>query len=197
MLFLFLAACAPEPDPEGTVEDECFDGEDNDLDGEIDCDDAGCRDLAECGSANTVLFINEFMASNESTIGVDVGDGVDFPDWIEIYNPNDEDVDLGGWYLTDDLSNPQKHLMPAGVIVPAGGFTLLWADDDEEDEGSDHLGFHLAVEGEAVGIYRPNGSPADTLTYEAQVPDISAARITDGGDEWELTDEPTPGESNG
>ena len=77
-LFLFLSACAPEPDPEGTVEDECFDGEDNDLDGEIDCDDAGCSEVADCSSASTVLFINEVMASNESTIATDLGD---YPDW--------------------------------------------------------------------------------------------------------------------
>ena len=193
MLFLLLA-CAPEPDPEGTTEDECFDGEDNDLDGEVDCEDAGCSDLSACASSSAILFINELMASNSSTIATPEGA---FSDWIEIYNPGDEDVDLTGWSVTDDLSAPTKHVMPSGVVVPAGGWVLLWSDDDEETAGPDHLGFHLAIEGESFGIYRPDGSPADTVSYDAQVPDVSAARTTDGGDEWEITDEPTPGESNG
>ena len=53
------------------------------------------------------------------------------------------------------------------------------------------------MEGESLGLYAPDGTPVDTLDYEAQAPDISVARVPDGSDTWELRDEPSPGESNG
>ena len=43
------------------------------------------------------------MASNGDTIADEDGD---FEDWIEIYNPGIEPVNLAGWGLSDDLNVP-------------------------------------------------------------------------------------------
>ena len=51
-------------------------------------------------------------------------------------------IDLGGMYASDDPINSRKWMFPPGLIVPAGGFLLLWADADPI-EGIDHVGFHL------------------------------------------------------
>ena len=59
-------------------------------------------------SAN--VLITEFMASNNSTLAD--GDG-QFPDWVEIYNPTTQSVNLAGWHLTDDSQNPDKWTFPA------------------------------------------------------------------------------------
>jgi hypothetical protein len=45
-------------------------------------------------SAPVTVFINEWMASNRSTI-TDPSDG-DFDDWFELYNPNANPIDLSG-----------------------------------------------------------------------------------------------------
>jgi hypothetical protein len=140
------------------------------------------------------VVINEFMPSNAATIQDEVGA---YPDWIELYNAGDEDVDLGGFTISDTLSEPDKHELADGVIVPAGGFLLLWADDDEEDEGDTHLGFKLSAGGEEIGLYTPEGVAVDEVTFGEMATDISAARTPDGSDTWELTDAPSPGESNG
>lgn len=190
-MLLILLACAGG-DPEGTDPETCADGVDNDADGEIDCDDAGCADVEGCELSGDVV-INEFMAANQSTIERE--DGL-YEDWIELYNAGDEAVDVGGWTITDDLSVPTKHTLISAVIEP-GEFLLLWADDDEEEFGAGHLGFHLAATGESIGLYRPDGSVSDSVDFEAQAPDLSAARIPDGSADWVITDEPTPGESNG
>ncbi|MCB9797068.1 MAG: lamin tail domain-containing protein [Alphaproteobacteria bacterium] len=138
------------------------------------------------------LYINEFMASNESTVQ---DEGGAYPDWIELYNPNGEAVDLAGWTLTDDLAEPDKHTLE-DLSVPAGGWLLLFADDDEE-EGPNHVGFNLGRAGEQIGLYSPTGVAIDEISYGEQTTDMSAARTTDGGNEWEITDSPTPGASNG
>ena len=46
------------------------------------------------------IYINEFMASNNTTITDPQGD---FDDWIEIYNADTYPVNIGGMYITDDL----------------------------------------------------------------------------------------------
>jgi len=44
-------------------------------------------------------LITEFMADNGDTLYDQSGAT---PDWIEIYNPTADPIDLGGYYLTDD-----------------------------------------------------------------------------------------------
>jgi hypothetical protein len=149
-------------------------------------------DDSTAGAVENVL-VNEFMAANSSTIETDSGA---FSDWIELMNIGEETVHLAGWTITDDLSVPTKHVLLSQTIEP-GGFLLLWADDDEEDEGTGHLGFHLDVQGESIGLYRPDGTASDTLEYDTQVEDVSSARIPDASSNWVITDEPTPGTSNG
>ena len=51
-------------------------------------------------------------------------------DVIELYNPTDGDVDIGGWFLTDDKNDPTKFTIPAGTIIPAQGF---WAVNEDND----------------------------------------------------------------
>ena len=133
------------------------------------------------------------MASNSSTVQ---DEGGAYPDWIELYNAGSETVDLGGWTITDDLDEPDKHPFPSELSIEPGGFLLLYADDDE-DEGPRHVGFNLSAEGESIGLYRPDGGAIDELDFGAMAQDVAQARVPDGSDSWEVTDSPTPGESNG
>ncbi len=139
------------------------------------------------------LVINEFMASNATTIADPAGG---FADWLELYNPTTADVSLEGWTITDDRAIPDKFALDASLHVPAGGFLILWADGDVK-EGPDHLSFRLHAAGEELGLYGPDGSEQDGFAYGKQATDISAARVPDGSETWVLTDAPTPGASNG
>ena len=38
------------------------------------------------------------------------------PDAVELFNPTAGDVDLGGWFLTDDPGQPMKYRIPADTI---------------------------------------------------------------------------------
>ena len=162
-------------------------------DGDNGGDSGGGGDDGTTGSADGDLHINEFMASNAS--GIQDAGGA-YPDWIELYNAGEERVDLGGWTITDDLDEPGKHALASTLSIEAGGFLLLFADDDEE-EGDSHLSFKLAATGEAIGLYRPDGQAIDEITFEEMGTDISMARVPDGSSTWEVTDNATPGASNG
>ena len=73
------------------------------------------------------LYVNEFMASNSATITDP--DFNNYADWIEIYNSGSTSISLKDYYITDNLSQPQKFKIQNDLIVEAGGYVLIWVDD--------------------------------------------------------------------
>lgn len=140
------------------------------------------------------LFINEVMASNERTVSDDNGE---YEDWIEIYNAEDIDINLSGYYLTDELNNPMRWAFP-NVTIPAKGYLLIWADDDLNQSGL-HANFKLSKDGEQIGLY--DGTTfVDSISYGLQNTDVSYGRKSDGDHNWVFFESPnnppTPGAAN-
>ena len=140
----------------------------------------------------TGLFINEFMADNETTICDEFGE---YDDWVEIYNSNPGSVNMYGLFLTDDPTVPDKWQFP-DIEIDADDFLLVWADNDEE-QGELHTNFRLDADGEFIGLYEIDGiTPLDTLSFGPQEEDISFGRYPDGTDNWVFMINPTPEASN-
>jgi hypothetical protein len=137
------------------------------------------------------LRINELMADNVLTTKDERGAT---SAWIEIYNPTGGDVPLDGYGVTDDFSQPKKSVL-GGVVAPAHGYLLLWADG-EASIGPTHLGVMLSAKGGDLGLARPDGSFIDRLTYGAQDTDLSAAREPDGSGNWVTEWNVSPGAAN-
>jgi hypothetical protein len=47
-------------------------------------------------------------------------------DAIELHNPGTSAVDISHWWLSDSLSQPQKYRIPAGTVIPSGGFAVFY-----------------------------------------------------------------------
>ena len=140
------------------------------------------------------LYINEFMASNSTTIADEYGE---YDDWVEIYNGSNQDIWLGDKYLSDNLNNPVKWAFPDTTIA-AGGFLLVWADG-QPAQGPMHTPYKLDKDGEEIGIFNNQASgyaQIDAIIYTSQSTDISMGRVTDGAFEWKFFSNPTPGSSN-
>ena len=145
-------------------------------------------------SSNQLIYINEFMASNDTTIADEFGE---FDDWIEVYNADSESIWLGDKYLSDDFDNPAKWQFPQIELLPKE-FLLIWADNDTE-QGENHATFKLKKEGEQIGIFDSETTgffPLDTLTFGLQQTDTSFGRNPDGGMQWMYFDTATPGFNN-
>lgn len=143
------------------------------------------------------LVINEFMASNSSTIADPQGD---YDDWVEIYNHSDAPMDLAGMYLTDRLDEPMRWQVPRSAsqstVVPPGGYLLIWLDGDTDDAGL-HASFSLAADGEAIALFAPDGTTlVDGITFGEQRPDVSYGRSPDGTGPFGFMLAPTPEASN-
>lgn len=136
------------------------------------------------------LVINEFMADNETTVTDQDGD---YDDWIELYNNGSEDLNLEGYFLSDDAADPYQWIFPDTTIM-AGGFLIVWADDDGDQEGL-HANFKLSASGETIVLSDNNMNLLDEVTYLQQKPDTTTGRFENGkGDFIEML--PTFGEEN-
>jgi hypothetical protein len=106
-------------------------------------------------------LISEFMASNGSRLPLGAGDLLDqdgdSSDWIEIYNPTDAPVDLGGWYLTDDRGNLTKWRFPDGRILGPGEFLVVFASAKDRIGSELHTNFKLDAAGSYLALVARDG----------------------------------------
>jgi hypothetical protein len=140
------------------------------------------------------VVINEFLATN-SSINNDPDFGL-YSDWIELYNPGNDKVDLSAWYLTDDLSIPSKWQIPEKTQIAPGEFLIFWADGKNADLIDYHTDFNLSQSGEEIGLFDVDFALIDKIVYEKQTTDISFGRQPDCGENWYFFDRPTPGGTN-
>ena len=164
-------------------------------------DRVNAADFAILGSqwhrAGIPLVINEFMASNNSVTQDPQGQS---DDWIEIHNYGTKAINIGGLYLTDDLTNPTKWRIPNGnpavTTIGAGGYLLIWADNDIADAGL-HANFKLDAGGEQIALFDSDGSTLiDSVVFDEQLSDISSGRYPDASDNWQFFGVPSPGSEN-
>ncbi|MBN2512793.1 MAG: lamin tail domain-containing protein [Sedimentisphaerales bacterium] len=107
------------------------------------------------------ILITEFMASNDNSFVTTVNGLEADPDWIELYNAGPVDIDLDGWYLTDDLNVLNKWRFPS-VVLESGRYLVVFASGQAVTSYVDALGylhttFSLGAEGEDIAVVHPDG----------------------------------------
>ena len=158
---------------------------------------------SEDGSVQPIL-INELVADNN---GNHLDGDNKANDWIEIYNPRQEAVNLEGYSLTDDPLLPRKWIFPS-ITVPAEGYLILFGGAPEIDgvvqndyrdaAGFYHFNFNLNASGEFLALVRPDGRTYEVVLdpgFPGQFTNISYG-LNDRW-EWNYYENPTPGAPNG
>lgn len=131
------------------------------------------------------LFINEICSSN-SKVQDEYGEK---PDWIEIYNAGDTDVDLADMVLINK-TKAKSHTFPRhrtdSTTIPANGRILLWADG-KADDGPRHLNFKLSADVAQqlilVQNYKGKNDTLDVLSTKTHPKNGSYGRESDGSSE--------------
>src|SRR5205814_8878064 len=119
------------------------------------------------------------------------------PDWIEIYNPSMNAVDLGDSSLSDSTLNARRWVFASPTIVPAQSYLVIRFDSGAPVSGT-NTGFGLKASGDSVYLFaRPadGGGVLDFVTFGLQAPDFSIGRYPLGGTNWALT-LPSAGNAN-
>lgn len=73
-------------------------------------------------------------------------DGVNTNDAVEVYNPGVADIDISGWFLSDNVDNPIKIPLPNGSVVPGGGYLVF-------ENNVNGILLSLSSKGERVFLY--------------------------------------------
>jgi hypothetical protein len=132
-------------------------------------------------------------------MGQSTHDG-DYPDWIEIYNPASESIDLAGYGLSDDPSEPFKWVFPQ-VKLEAHEHLLVFASGKDRKEPGEvaqymHTNFKIDRRGETISLTDNTGALCDSIDTGEIPIGFSLGRYPDGGAGWTIFSQPTPAESN-
>ena len=160
--------------------------------------------VALCGlipSFSAQVVINEFSCSNYS-LNV-AGNNEDF---VELFNETAGPVDLGGWYLSDDVNDPTKFEIPAGTIVPPNGHLTIICSGEAQAGllyGGGFLNTNFRIhqcKQESVVLADAAGNIVESYTYGTDVSttqeDHSWSRDVDGTGDWKICTLPTPNATN-
>lgn len=142
------------------------------------------------------LKFNEILVLNDSNSVDDFGMHTA---WIEIFNSAYNTVNIGGCYLTDDLSNPTKYWIPTGdpsTKISSRCYMVFWADN-HPTRGIFHLNFDLK-NAKTIALFNADGK---TLVDKVDLPsdnkpDVTYGRPTNESVEWVFLEKSTPGANN-
>lgn len=129
-------------------------------------------DLIPLPSSTTGLFINEVYSSN--------------PDWVELYNNTDAEINLSNFILQDDKGAAEEYIIPNGTKIAAKSYLVI-----------DAFGFGLSSSnGDVVKLFDSTGGLVNEVTIPVMESNASYGRETDGGAKWRKWDVPTKGKDN-
>jgi len=149
--------------------------------------------LASCGDSGlgNDVYISEIMSQNTKTIADETGA---YCDWIELYNPTQQNINLAGYVLADNSNN--RFTFPT-LTLKTGECLVLFADGVEKVDLAKniiHVPLSIGARGEGLYLYNADGK----LVCRFSVPALEADKSC-GIDENEKLahfDTPTPGKPN-
>ncbi|UCG46032.1 MAG: lamin tail domain-containing protein, partial [Phycisphaerales bacterium] len=154
----------------------------------------------ETALAADSILINELLAHSHGSE----------PDWIELYNATDEEINIGGWFLSDDDSDPnmiRKYEIPADTTILGGDYLVFVEDDSFGDPNptGNNIPFGLSEGGETVYLYSGQGGEVTGLYQTQQKFSASETGVTfgryekeelSGGYDFVRMTDPTQGRAN-
>lgn len=144
------------------------------------------------------VFINEIISSNGQVFPDEDGD---FEDWLELFNPSSEAINLSGYYLSDDPEDPLKWQFPNGTTLNPESYLVIFASGKDRRDPNNwlHTNFSIRQSGQSIVLTHADRTTRIDQTLPAFIPrNISYGRWPDGSDTWVYFegDQLTPGASN-
>ena len=101
-------------------------------------------------------------------------------DMVELYNPISTAADISGWFLSDSTTTPEKFKIPAGTVLPAGGY-VVYSEADFNPTPGGGTSFAFDANGEQVRLSAADASGnltgySDGFTFGASAPGVSFGR---------------------
>jgi len=143
------------------------------------------------------IVVNEILAHSH---GVAV-------DWVELHNTTDEQIDIGGWYLSDSDADLTKYRIADGTKIDPYGYILFHEDANFGETAADPgkiVPFALSENGEELCLTCADDEGVltgyrDVETFGASPTGVSFGRYiktSTGNANFVLLDSNTPGAPN-
>jgi len=101
---------------------------------------------------------------------------MDAGDWVELYNPNEVDLNISGWILKGD-SDFSAFIFPENTIVPAGEYWIVAQDTSRFSEIYQHVNnlsgpfvFGLKSWSSKLRLFDEHDNPIVSMQYYDQAP---------------------------
>ncbi len=123
-------------------------------------------------------------------------------DWVELFNPTTNRVDVGGWFLTDDPATPEKFRIPDGTFIGPLGFVVFTEADFNSAPGASNS-FSLRSRGDEIVL--SSGDAQTNLTgyshgfaFGAAARGVTFGRYVNsvGEEQFPAQEAPSPGAPN-
>ena len=120
-----------------------------------------------------LCILNSQLVINE--INYNSSENLDSGDWFEIYNPNNEIIDISGYIFKDD-NDDHQYIMPDQTLMNPLDYLIVCRDielfssiypDVDMIGGFD---FGLSGSGDMVRLYSENGTIVDSVEYDDSLP---------------------------
>lgn len=137
------------------------------------------------------ILISEILSHSET--------GVDF---IELFNPNSTNVDISGWFLTDDPQTPKKYRIVTGTFLAPSSYLVF---DETDFNPTPGLGNSFSLNARGDDVYIFSGDANTNLTGYSHGFSFGAAAdgdtfgryvISTGDEHFPAQLEATPGQPN-
>ena len=132
-------------------------------------------DIPAAAALNSFIKINEIMASNPSVDkgGITNDMGIAEMDWIELYNAASVDIDITGWYLSDNdkVGKEDKATILGSCVITAGGYKIVWLDKihtnaTEYAAGEAFAVLKLSSSGDLIQLADKNKTVVDKINFK-------------------------------
>lgn len=153
----------------------------------------GGNDIAQTPVQGSVI-INEILSHSHDIAS----------DWVELYNPTNAPINVGGWMLSDDDHDLLKYEIAYGTLIPAKGYLVLYEIEHFGNpfnagtiqpfalsENGENLYVSSALDGELTGFQIEE-------SFGASSTGIPFGRHETSNDRYDFVfmQTPTPGQAN-
>jgi len=117
------------------------------------------------------LTLSEFMPNPDSR-----------DEWAEVYNPQNYEIDIGGWKIDDIEGASSPFSIPTGTKIGPNAYLVFYFSS------------RLNNDGDTIRLLNSLGAANEIYTYQTATKGVSFAKDAQGA--WQQTSNPTPGTAN-
>ncbi|NUY80130.1 putative Ig domain-containing protein [Flavobacterium sp. MAH-1] len=150
--------------------------------------------FAFCTQAKSQIVINEIVTSNTS---LNVDEDGEYQDWVELFNNGPGAVNLNGYGLTDDPTQPFKWVFP-NVTVNSGQYLLIYCSDKNRTVVGQplHTNWKISSSGENIVLTNAASVTVDQVPATVIQQNFSLGRFPNGTGPFLFFDDVTPNAQN-